>query len=414
MRSNASACLCFCAVACVPVRTDPGVLASSPLTQDAGAVVEATGSPRAPAMPAHATHPLQMPDCTWPGAWHATFDLPPVRAVASASEHDLALLTETTLLHLSLHEPQGNPTAAWPLQGVADDPVALARLPQGWALADGTRARVVLLDEAGKITAETSEGLPGDFLRAMAAVPDGGIAACGSLSRDPTTTADDLARVLRLDSQGKPLWDHTYPPALAAEAIAAMPDGGLYVLGRQPPAALPQSWLARLDAEGVPIWTWTYGIHASGQAVAVTVDGGAIVSIDATFGYQGDCTALVAGVSPTGLTLWTQCLGAGQPGLTLPRGVASGAMLLTLAQTSAKGLARVTLEGRDFQGLALWSAHVADWGESIDSKGQQVEHGLVAAARTLQVLPNGSWAVAGDAGGKAWLAVLPARDGCLP
>jgi hypothetical protein len=395
-------------LACTPTRLDPGVQAAGVWREQ-----DATVADTAPPLPTFVSHPLVLSNaCGWTGAWQTTYALADLRAVAAGPDAGFTVLTSAALLHT---DDQGRPGAMRALPNLDGDPVAMARLPGAWAIVDGQAAQVVLLGDQGSEQSVPIAPHAGDRLRAVTTVGTTGLAVGGLRAGDPIGAADSLARVLRVDEAATVLWDRTYAPGLAAESLVALPDGGLAVLGRSAPAALPQAWLTRLDPQGQPLWTWTQGAHASGQFLTARGDGSLLAVIDATVGYQGQCTSVLTAVSGQGQTLWSRCVGddAAQL-LVLPRGAAelAGGTALALLQGSGKGRGQVTLDASDSLGLPLWNATMTDWGTDTDVQGVGHEHGIEVHARALVALTDGGLLLGGEVEGHAWLARLPPGQGC--
>lgn len=401
-----------CLLGCTPTRGQPGVQVGAPLALDSSpaAVPDADAT-----LPTWTKHPLALTHaCGWDGAWQTTYDLPEVRALAQDPDGGVTALTATALLHL---DAQGAPHGVRSLADRLTDAAAMARLPGAWAVLDGATSRMVLVPDQGVVQPMAVPVHPGDVLRAITGVGEADLAVGGVQAGDPATNSDDVARVARLDAQGHTVWDQTYPPAIAVESMVAMSDGGLAVLGRSPPAALPQAWLARLDPQGLPMWTWIASAHASGQFLGVRADGSLLAAIDATVGYQGQCSALLAAVSGAGETLWTRCVAerAG-PLLVVPRATVEGAGAASVALLvgTAKHASELVLDATDPLGLPLWSATVTDWGVDTDVQGQTQEHGQDVQPRALLALPEGGLLVGGSVAGHAWLAGLAPGQGCPP
>jgi hypothetical protein len=407
MRIHAASVSLVAMLACTPTRLDPGVPIAS-----AGPVPDANLAETPSKLPAFVSHPLVLSNaCGWIGTWQNTYAMADLRAIAAGPVAGFTILTSAALVHT---DDQGRPDATRALTNLQGDPVALARLPGAWAIVAGTAARVVLLADQGADQSVPIARHVGDRLRAVTRIGNTGLAVCG-VAGSPTGATDGLARVVRVDNAGTVAWDRTYAPGLVAESLVALPDGGLAVLGRSSPAALPQAWLTRLDLQGDPLWTWTQGTHASGQFLTLRGDGTLLAGIDATVGYQGQCTSVLTAVSGQGQTLWSRCVGddAAQL-LVLPRGAAelAGGTALALLQGSGKGRGQVSLDAMDSLGLPLWNATMTDWGTDTDVQGAAHEHGVDVHARALVALPDGALLLGGEVEGHAWLAHVPPGQGC--
>ena len=97
--------------------------------------------------------------------------------------------------------------------------------------------------------------------------------------------ASSEAWILRLDSEGRLLWQKSYGAEGFAypSSISQISDGGFVLAGRSNPASLNPligiwgPWLLKLDSSGNLVWQKMYGLGNSGlQGVHETMDGGLI------------------------------------------------------------------------------------------------------------------------------------------
>ena len=97
--------------------------------------------------------------------------------------------------------------------------------------------------------------------------------------------ASSEAWILRLDSEGRLLWQKSYGAEGFAypSSISQISDGGFVLAGRSNPASLNPligiwgPWLLKLDSSGNLVWQKMYGLGNSGlQEVHETMDGGLI------------------------------------------------------------------------------------------------------------------------------------------
>lgn len=90
--------------------------------------------------------------------------------------------------------------------------------------------------------------------------------------------------VLRLDAKGAVIWDKTFgtPAREDATSIIVTKDGGFLVLGSKSGAgiAADSPWLIKLDGEGKVIWQRSYDATLYGRAAAIrqTRDGGYVIA----------------------------------------------------------------------------------------------------------------------------------------
>ena len=121
-----------------------------------------------------------------------------------------------------------------------------------------------------------------DWVRDMAILGDGGVAAL--------STGDEvrsIIRVRRVGGDGRLLWDRRYDARDRenSRAIAALPDGGLALVGNGTGKTRWSTdiWVLRTDADGTPLWSRNYRNREQDNARAVRPDGhGGIVVLGKT------------------------------------------------------------------------------------------------------------------------------------
>ncbi len=176
-------------------------------------------------------------------------------------------------------------------------------------------SRLVVLESDG--WASWEKRLPAEGqgeLAALALLPDGGLAAAGRLSRPDSE--DESLWVVRMDSQGEPLWEHAPegPRVEAGCAIAVLPDGGIAVAGFswKEPLETREAKVWRFAADGRLLWQQTYGSaeDGAGTGIARLTDESLVVVGSAFSKGPGKTDLWVFGVSPGGQLLWEETFGA--------------------------------------------------------------------------------------------------------
>jgi uncharacterized delta-60 repeat protein len=146
--------------------------------------------------------------------------------------------------------------------------------------------RVIKLDTQGhKIWDHTFGGLDYDSLHALQVTPDGGCIVAGNTRSYKKSSGYRDAWVIKLNAQGRKVWDRTFnrgEPGDSAYALQTTPDGGYIVAGYTESKGAGKSdvWLIKLDAQGRKVWDRTFGGSGNDRATAIqtTSDGGYIVA----------------------------------------------------------------------------------------------------------------------------------------
>jgi outer membrane protein assembly factor BamB len=220
------------------------------------------------------------------------------------------------------------------------------------------------LDSAGNVLwderlAEAADG----YAAAIVRHPLGGFLVAG---------AQGGATFIRIDDDGRPVWQRSYPGAARTMALVPLADG--FVAAGQASGG----WLARIDADARPIWekrVAAAGMFSRGS-VAVTRDGG-ILAVAGLGSSSGWTDAWLGKFDASGSLLWQRRL----PGLSgMAQGpavheAANGDIVLT---TTDDGVLALRL---DSAGGMRWSVRVGAGGDrrggyAIDGP----DGGLVVAA----------------------------------
>jgi hypothetical protein len=206
--------------------------------------------------------------------------------------------------------------------GKEDFANSIARFPKGgFAVVGETVSKgegsgdvwVLRLDSTGMLIWEkTFGGKSRDSAQALATLADGGLAVAGWTSSKGEGETDIW--VLRLDENGKLLWDKTIggDKLDGGYAIVVLPDGSLVVGGEtwSQGARWVDVKLARFDANGELLWNKRIGTEERDRIknMVVLPDGELIVAASAwnrgaSFGY-----GWVVGIDASGNVLWDKIL----------------------------------------------------------------------------------------------------------
>jgi hypothetical protein len=186
-------------------------------------------------------------------------------------------LSDGWIVHLG---GQGNPlgslTTGGPLGDVLRDVVVA---PDGTLAAAGLtgaggqhKVWVVGIDAAvSKITWEQQLAPGGyDDGRALAVLPDGGLAVVGSSAPTSTVAPDGL--LVRTDAKGNALWSKTYGGATTALNDVVIQGDGLVMAGAHAASGqTSQMFLVRVDAAGAVLWQQLYASPVDGIVFGLLV-----------------------------------------------------------------------------------------------------------------------------------------------
>ena len=290
----------------------------------------------------------------------------------------------------------------------------------GFVIAGRTRSKgqggddvwLVFIDGEGKETGERLIGSPDfDWLTSMIATRDGGLVLTGSRSDREITRSSGW--VVRLDAKGDELWRREFDGGKAdgtsgLTSIDEMPDGGFIVAGSTAVKGAGQydGWILRLDKDGKVLWEKTYGGPEEEALFAVVAlpDGGAV----ATGAYGADGQGWVLRLDAKGAVVWEKRLG----------GIGYDVFN---AVTRVKGgyVAAGTTRSKGPVGGAAWVVRLDERGEALWERLLTPVKG--ASANSVLALADGGFLVTGGSvvepglgkeKEKAWLARLGA-DGAV-
>ena len=122
---------------------------------------------------------------------------------------------------------------------------------------------------------------------AVTDTPDAGYAVAGLVADSPRATA--YPRVVRLDPDGRVLWDRTLDLSdVYSVAITGAPDGGFVVA--QNINNFDSGKVSKIDADGQPVWNRT--IDSALRAIIPARDGGFVLAGSRTFYIDANGTIL--------------------------------------------------------------------------------------------------------------------------
>ncbi len=236
----------------------------------------------------------------------------------------------------------------------------------------------------------TFGGFGVDKASAIAALPDGGMVVVGR-SRWHRGSRDDIM-LMRIDAGGTLLWQQTFGGIQGdhGTAVAPLADGGFAVAGHtfSAGAGMGDIWVLRLDAEGRQIWDRTYGGTGNERAYGIlSLPGGDLVVAGATRSYgAGEGDAWVLRLDPLGEVRWSRSFGGARDEAALDLAPAAGGDLLIAGYTGSEGAGGLDIWAARLSGdgIPRWQARVGD--EGFDAASAVIgtgDGGAVVAGRSM-------------------------------
>ncbi len=143
--------------------------------------------------------------------------------------------------------------------------------------------RLIKTDSKGNVVwAHTYGGSANNIVQAVQPTRDGGYILAGVTTAKGAGASD--AWLIKIDSKGKVIWDHTYGGAGRDEAWdVIVTDKGDYVIAGitgSYGAGVPNAWLVKVDGSGREFWNITSGgaLNDGARALQQTPDGGYILA----------------------------------------------------------------------------------------------------------------------------------------
>ncbi len=235
---------------------------------------------------------------------------------------------------------------------------------------------------------KTLGGAAYDYATSITAMPDGGFVVAGYTSSAGAGVDDAL--IVKLDSNGEPVWAKTLGSAAYdyAVSVTATSDGGVGIAGYiQNDAARTIDWLiAKLDANGNKVWMKRLNGAGSdvGTSIVATSDGGFVVAGYTTSAGAGNQDFLILKLDSNGNKLWARTVGgANNEQALLVTPTLDGGYVVTGYTESAgvgdKDLLVVRLDGN---GNKVWVKTLGGVGEDV--------------AYSIKTLSDGSFVVVGN------------------
>jgi predicted secreted protein len=175
---------------------------------------------------------------------------------------------------------------------------------------------VIKLDEQGKEVWDRTYGGSGDdWATSLIQTTDGGYAVAG-LTFSKGAGGKDLW-VIKLDEQGKEVWDRTYGGSGDdwATSLIQTTDGGYAVAGLtfSKGAGGKDLWVIKLDEQGKEVWDKTYGGGGKDGATSLiqTTDGGYAVAGGTFSKGAGGKDLWVIKLDEQGKEVWDKTYGGG-------------------------------------------------------------------------------------------------------
>jgi len=251
-------------------------------------------------------------------------------------------------------------------------------------------AAVPTASAAPEVAWTSTFGGPGaDQGWAAAPTTGGGFVLAGTT--DPMSTGVEDVYLIRIDDQGRKVWERTYGGDArdAARAVLQLPDGGFVLAGDTgvPPTAY-DLLVIRTDADGESLWQTRIGGTGrnEGRGVCATTDGGFVVCGDAysaTAGIQFHVVKLDA----DGGVVWDRTYGG------------SDDHAYAVVETTDRGLVvcGYSGDGRTFPEFAARVFKLSAGGGMLWQRTFSLS--VDDRAHDLRPLPDGGVVVAGISGG---------------
>jgi hypothetical protein len=227
---------------------------------------------------------------------------------------------------------------------------------------------------------------------------DGGYIVTGSLYS--SAAEGSIVYLMKIDSNGKPLWTKKYgsPKFGFGGAITPTPEGNFIVAGCTAPNS-ESVYLLKIKPDGDTIWTKTYGDVSDCRAYAISP------AQDGTFIVAGTISNLpyILKINSIGDTLWTRTYTEGSK---KSQGVISSAAFsitptdegnFVIEVTTAffdtnghfdhalKGLINITTDGD-----TLWTSTTGETDNQIPPAVLVTKDGYMLSATTVETLENGT------------------------
>jgi hypothetical protein len=201
-----------------------------------------------------------------------------------------------------------------------------------------------------------------DWAYSMTSTGDGGLCIAGRTASKGAGLED--AWVLRLDDDGRLLWDRTFggPAIDRARAVVETRDGALIVAGATESAGAGEFdvWVFKLDAKGQVLWERTFGGEATDWASAVveTHEGDIVLAAYTQDRSGGPYDFWVIKLDERGSRVWSRRYGGAGNDWSNGITMTTGGSLVVVGHTESKGAGNadfwvVALD--DHRGDIIWN-----------------------------------------------------------
>jgi hypothetical protein len=208
--------------------------------------------------------------------------------------------------------------------GQDDDAALSARVTRGggiimagWTKSygiGGTDIYLVKTDSNGnQLWDHTYGGTLDDTARCIRQTTDGGYIICGSTCSFGSDSGAFDIYVIKTDSSGDTAWTYTYGGILndGASGICQTTDSNFVLTGwTATPDGNHNIYIEKIDQSGQSMWYWGYaaGIDCQGNSIVETPDGNAVIA-GYTFDPQMALQCYLAEIGPYGIPQWSQNYG---------------------------------------------------------------------------------------------------------
>ncbi|HSQ17266.1 MAG TPA: DJ-1/PfpI family protein [Anaerolineales bacterium] len=258
-------------------------------------------------------------------------------------------------------------------------------------------AYLVRTDASGNLLWSAAFGGPGwEYLYSVVETDDGGFVAAGYTTSTGAGSMDMY--LLRVDAQGRLLWEHTFGGAGidVAQGVAVDAQGDLILAGYTNSSGAGENdvYLVKTDPEGNELWSQVHGGEESDMAMDVLVDSQGnylVAGATGSFGAENR-DVYVLKLSPGGTIFWEQLYGHHGDYLSYEWGndiieTSAGGYLVAgnsnaPLEVGSGELMNAYLVRIDAMGNLLW--------EEFAGRGQFYDYG-----NALLELPGGDFLVAG-------------------
>jgi hypothetical protein len=237
----------------------------------------------------------------------------------------------------------------------------------------------------------------------ITATRDGGYIVTGSLYS--SAAEGSIVYLMKIDSNGKPLWTKKYgsPKYGFGGAITPTPEGNFIVAGCTAPN-YESVYLLKIKPDGDTIWTKTYGDVSDCRAYAISPAQDGTFIVAGTISNSGDNTLpYILKINSIGDTLWTRTYTEGSNN---SQGVISSAAFsitpseegnffieVTTAFFNTNGYFDHALKGLIYittDGNTLWTSTTGETDNQITPAVLVTKDGYMLSATTVETPENGT------------------------